>query len=351
MIIVNGKFLSQAQTGVQRYAFEIIRELILLRDDVQVVCPQKKFLVPELHQLPLVHIGKKQGFYWEQFELPNWLKKQHAPLLINLCNSAPLFYQPSFVTIHDLATIHHPAWFSSKFSIFYRIMLPLLAKRSEKIITVSKQIQKEVVNEFNVKIDKIEVIYNGLPQIFNENKHKSSFLDKKRQILAVGSFDPRKNFQLLLEAFLEAKNLSDYTLVFVGRASELFTFNDLNVNERDLTRVKILANTTDQELLELYKESEIFVSLSAYEGFGIPILEAISMKCKILISDIPVYRELFSDHAHFTSLEKEAVVNALSTIIQSENRAESLETILKKYSYTEAAISLNSLINSYKQSV
>ena len=350
MVIINGKFLSQPQTGVQRYAFEIIRELLQLRDDIQVVCPQKKFLVPETHQIPLVHIGQKHGFYWEQFELPKWLKKQNKPLLINLCNSAPLYYQPSFVAIHDLATIHHPEWFSLKFSCFYRKMLPLLAKRSEKIITVSKQIQKEIAIEFSVEIDKIEVLFNGLPHIFHENKQNSTVIHKKKQILTVGSFDPRKNFHLMMEAFLDTKLLSDYTLVFVGRPSDLFTFNSLKVEEPDVSRIKILVNITDQELLELYKESEIFISLSAYEGFGIPVLEALSMNCKILISDIPVYRELFSDYAQFTSLDKEAVVASLTKVVQSENIVQSTESIFSKYSYSEAAKSLNNLINSYKAS-
>ncbi|MFN0188402.1 MAG: glycosyltransferase [Bacteroidia bacterium] len=350
MVIINGKFLSQPQTGVQRYAYEIIRELILLKDDVQIVCPQKKFLRKETQNWPLIHIGQNKGGYWEQFELPRWLKKQGLPLLINLCNSAPIYYQPSFVTIHDLATIHHPAWFSASFSWFYQKMLPLLAKRSEKVLTVSTEIQKEIVKEFNLEISKTEVLFNGLPHFFNENKQHFSVLDKKRQILAVGSFDPRKNFHLLLEAFLEAKNLSDYTLVFVGRASDLFTFNSLKVNESDASRVKIFVDTTDQELLELYRESEIFVSLSAYEGFGIPVLEALSLNCKTLISDIPVYRELFNGYVHFTSLEKEAVVTALSKIIQSEKSVQSTESLLYKYSYSKSARLLNTLINTYKQS-
>ena len=350
MVIINGKFLSQPQTGVQRYAYEIIRELIQLRDDVQIACPQNKFLVTKTLHGPLQHIGQKQGLYWEQFELPRWLKKQGSPLLINLCNSAPLYYQPSFVTLHDLATIHHPAWFSLKFSWFYRKMLPLLAKRSEKIISVSRQIQKEIVKEFNVDIGKTEVLFNGLPHFFKENMQDSSLLDKKKQILSVGSFDPRKNFHLLLEAFLEAKHLSNYTLIFVGRASDVFIFNNLKVKDSDFSRIKILVDTTDQELLELYRESEVFVSLSAYEGFGIPVLEAYSMKCKILISDIPVYNELFSGYAHFTELDKESVVTALTKVIQSEIINQTPESLLDKYSYKKTALLLNGLINTYKES-
>ena len=149
---------------------------------------------------------------------------------------------------------------------------------------------------------------------------------------------------------MEAKHLSNYTLIFVGRASDVFTFNNLKVKDSDFSRIKILVDTTDQELLELYRESEVFVSLSAYEGFGIPVLEAFAMKCKILISDIPVYNELFSGYAHFTELDKESVVTALTKVIQSEIINQTPESLLDKYSYKKTALLLNDLINTYKES-
>ena len=346
MIIINGKFLSQELTGVQRFALEITKELALIRKDILIAAPSENKIIQPVNDLPIKHIGNYGGVMWEQFDLQRWLKKQGSPLLINFCNSGPLYYQPAISTIHDLATIFNPDWFSKFFAFAYQRMLPILAKRSEIIVTVSEQVKKELMAELNLNPNKVKVVYNGLPQVFLNDIHEGKTFVKKRQILAVGSFDPRKNLNLLMDAFAEFPSTEDWKLVIAGRESDLFNYKYQQLPENVKDRIIIKTAVSDNDLVQLYRESEVFVSLSAYEGFGIPVLEAIAHQCRVLVSDIAVFKELFTGYVTFTSLKKEDVKHALTEIMISKETIASATALLEKFSYRKAAIALDEIINS-----
>lgn len=346
MIVINGKFLTQELTGVQRFALEITRELALIRNDILLVAPAESKIIHQIKNVPIEHVGSYGSVMWEQFDLHRWLKKQGSPLLINLCNSGPLFYQPAISTIHDLSTIFNPDWFSKFFAFAYQQILPILAKRSEVILTVSEQVKTELIAEFKLSPNKVKVIYNGLPQVFLNDIQQGKSFEKKRQILAVGSFDPRKNLNLLMDAFAELPSSADWKLIIAGRESDLFRYKYQQLPENVKDRIIIKTAISDSDLVQLYRESEVFVSLSAYEGFGIPVLEAIAHQCRVLVSDIPVFRELFTGYVKFTSLGMDEVKHALSAILFSNEIAPSTTPILEKFSYRKAAIALDEIINS-----
>jgi len=150
MICINCRFLSQQITGVQRYAIEIC--LLLKEFDTQIVFLSPANIVHKniAEKLGVKIIGKRSGYYWEQVELPRWLKKHDNPLLLNLCNMAPLSYNNSSITIHDIAVLKHKEWFSKKFYFFYSIVMPLLVKKAKKLFTVSEFSKAEIVSYFSV---------------------------------------------------------------------------------------------------------------------------------------------------------------------------------------------------------
>jgi len=347
MIVINGKFLTQQLTGVQRFALEMTMELLALRNNIQIAVPSLEKLVQPIEGLPVIHVGKSTGVIWEQRELPRWLKKQGSPLLLNFCNSGPILYKPAITTIHDLATILHPEWFSKFFALAYQRMLPILAKRSEYVLTVSNQIKNELVKEFNLAPDNIKLVYNGLPKLYLDDLHGFQTFQKKRQILTVGSFDPRKNLDLLVQSFSKLDLPSDWKLVIVGRNSDVFRFKELEIAENVKDKIIIHTEITDLELLNLYKQSEVFVSLSSYEGFGIPVLEAIAANCKVLVADIPVFRELFAGYVQFTPLDMTNVIKELGSIIATDNITQNDQLLLEKYSFRKSALVLDKLITGY----
>lgn len=167
MIIVNSRFLTQKITGVQRFAIEIsLRLKAIMKDDIFFVAPHDIIQNEIANKLEVKVIGKHTGHLWEQWDLTKFLKKNGSPLLLNLCNMAPLMYTNKISTIHDIAFVRYPQTFSKKFLWFYKIMIPRIIKSSIKVITVSEFSKQEIVDEYNIDPNMVGVIYNAVNEIF-----------------------------------------------------------------------------------------------------------------------------------------------------------------------------------------
>lgn len=293
-IYINARFLTQTITGVQLYARELCR--YLKQSPLQryvLIAPQGTRIPDALSHLDVVYTGKTKGYIWEQVELPAYLKKRGSPPLINFCNTAPLLYKNQLVTIHDLAFMHHPEWFSSQFARVYRFLIPRIVKRSKHIITVSQSIKSQIVSLFRLPESKISVLYNGLQYDILQNP--PVLKPKEKLVFAVSSINPRKNLEGIIRAF-ELAAMDDYKLVISGAKNQVFASSNL---PQLSSRIVFAGYLDNQALIEHYQKAEIFISLSFDEGFGIPTLEAAYFGCKLLLSDIPVYRELFEPVAEF----------------------------------------------------
>src|SRR5687768_11068529 len=136
--IVNARFLTQPITGVQRFAIEISKELKKANPQIKFIAPKEIIHHNLANELNAQLYGKMSGHFWEQLELPAYLKKQHSPLLINLANLAPVTYNNYIATIHDLSFLQFPKSYSRKFYYYYKFLIPKIAGRAKKIITVSE---------------------------------------------------------------------------------------------------------------------------------------------------------------------------------------------------------------------
>ena len=207
MIFVNARFLTQNVTGVQRFAIELSRELVLkLGTEVKFIAPYniiQKDLAEEFH---VEIIGKCTGYLWEQIELPLYLKRKGSPKLINLCSMAPALYSNNIVTIHDRTWVRFPDTFSRSFKIVYRFLTPLLCREARKILTVSRFSLKEISDYFQVERNKFSVIYNAVDKRFLHKVDEN--LGKDPYFLAVSSIKGNKNFKVVLESFLLLQNKS-----------------------------------------------------------------------------------------------------------------------------------------------
>ena len=137
-IVVNARFLTQSITGVQRFAIEVCLKLKDLVDDIEFVTSANVAQQEVFDALDAKIIGKFHGHLWEQIDLPQYLKRKGAPLLINLANTAPLFYKNKVVTIHDVAYKVFPQTYPKSFLMFYSFMIPKLLYGSKHVITVSE---------------------------------------------------------------------------------------------------------------------------------------------------------------------------------------------------------------------
>ena len=291
-VYINGRFLTQRTTGIGRYGIEICRALVALGISVHIVVPE---YYNGDHGLEVIRYGKFKSHFWEQISLRNFLRKMGKPLLLNLSGLGPLFYNNQVVTIHDLAFIRHSEWFSKSYYFFYSKLTPLVAKQAKKIITVSAFSKQEIVALLNISPSKINVVPNAVTSLISEvNVVKSA----SKYMLAVSSLDPRKNYARLISAFLKA-DIKDYKLLLVGSKYKHFNtdFSEFEMNEK----VDFLGYVSDTELAALYKNADVFIYPSLYEGFGIPPLEAMSSGCPVIVADIASLRETCGNAAIYVN--------------------------------------------------
>ncbi len=341
---INARFLTQPISGVQRYAIECSRQIKAIYPQVVFLCPHNIVHHSIADELGAITIGSRKGHMWEQLDLATYMKKQGDAVLLNLANTAPLSYKNNFVVIHDLAFFHHSEWNSRWFAMWYNYLVPRLAQRSRHIFTVSNTIRQELVQYYHVPEHKVSVTYNGVGE---RMLIKQRNIPKEKIILSVGTFNKRKNQHTLVKAFLQSKIKDEYMLVLAGDRNKIFADSGIT-DELAGDRIKIYEKLTDIDLVDLYQRAEVLVSLSNYEGFGIPIIEGLFFGCKVLCSDIPVYKELFSDVAVFC--EQNDVAGVAVKLEQVTGSAaspkEAVDRLLDDYNYKRAA---EVIVNKFKE--
>lgn len=343
-IFVNGRFLTQHVTGIQRFSFEICKALVEKEPGITILAP-RKIRKEYLLNCRIIRFGIFSGILWEQVDLPVFLLKHKNPLLLNLGSTGPVFYPNRIVTVHDLSFYIHPAWFSRSYRLYYRTVTPLVIRLSKKVITVSGSSAEEIVRLTGIPEAKITVINNAVPGTIIKG-HSRGKRGKERYILSVASLDSRKNLSRLVDAYKMAGLDEEMRLVIAGRTDPIFNME---------LPAEILAHAAgyvpDDELSALYENACLFVYPSLYEGFGIPPLEAMSMRCPVILSDIPVFREIFGDAAHYVDpLDAKSICNGMLAVLNDE--AYRKELILrglervKLYSWERSAEKLSSVIRS-----
>ncbi|WOD45051.1 glycosyltransferase family 4 protein [Hwangdonia lutea] len=293
MIIVNARFLSQPVTGVQRFALEISKILKQkLKNKVFFVTSPGVIHHELANELDAKVIGVNKSHLWEQLDLYAYILRKNKPLLISFGYTGPLFYKNQIISVHDVAFIYYRETFSKAFGFIYNFLVPKISKKCLHVLTVSESVKKEVCKELDLPVSKVTVIYNGISGIFkNKNKTRKSKKLNKPYILTVSSHHPRKNYERLIEAFHKVNNDTIELYIignFVGHFSD-------NIKTNEDKRIHFLTQISDEQLVEYYKGAELFVFPSLYEGFGIPIIEAMSQNLPCVISDIPVFREIGDD--------------------------------------------------------
>lgn len=319
MIVINAKFLSQKLTGVHRYAIELCKHLPAHfgKHEIVLVGPKNAEIVDELRHFRFEKFGKFKGNLWEQLELPKFLKQNGSPLLLNFSGISPVLYSNKILYIHDLAYKHHPECFSKGFGIAYNLLLPRNARKAKKVFTVSEYSKQDIVKNYHLNPEKVEVVYAAAGERFiNLNLEKEDF------ILMVSSLDPRKNMKRAIEAFLQVK--TDYKLAIIGDKMKSFSNPDLEqyANEEQIIFTGYLS---DEELVNYYNRAKIFLYPSLFEGFGIPPMEAQKCGCPAIVSDITCLPEVYGDSVLYCNpFEVDSIKKSIENLISDENLRKSL---------------------------
>lgn len=299
MIAVNARFLTQDITGVQRFGIEIsLRLKEMLGDEVVFLTPLNIVQTAYAQRLNAKVIGVHKGHVWEQWDLLRFLKKNGSPLLLCLCNTAPLYYRNKIITIHDVAFKAYPQTFNKAFLYTYKFLFPRIIKSALKVITVSQFSKEEIFKYYKTEKQKIIVVHSAVADIFHAEEVAD--LKKDKYFLAVSSLNYRKNFIAILKAFdIFEKRHPDVFLYIIGDLSN-DNFKNIDISRyKSNSRIKFLGRVSDEQLVKYYSNALAFVFTSIYEGFGLPPLEAQTCGCPVLVSDIPPQHEIIGESGVF----------------------------------------------------
>jgi glycosyltransferase involved in cell wall biosynthesis len=318
-IYINSRFLTQKITGSQRFAIEISRQLKKILPEARFVSPKNIIHYDIAKELEVESFGKLTGHLWEQIELPLYLRKKGSPLLLNLVNTAPIFYKNKMVVIHDISWKHFPDAVSKKFYLWYKFLIPKISKTSKSIFTVSNFSKKDISEGLNVDINKFEVVYNAISENF-----KFLNISREKIILSVASLQPYKNLEGLIKAFIVLKNKNkffDFKLVLVGGYNKK-VFAKTNVFELSKNREDIVFTgyLPDEKLVEYYNRASLFVFPSFFEGFGLPPLEAMACGCPCVVSNAASLPEVCGDAVVYCNpYDPEDIARAMYEVLNSED--------------------------------
>lgn len=301
---INGRSLFRQMTGVQHYAREVTRALCSLEPegvDFTVFAGREGRREAEAG-LPLATSfvpagGPLRGMLWEQTLLKRMVKKARIEVLFNPGNVAPLSSPvPSVVTVHDLAFLLFPQYFSRTFAAYYRQVIPRVITEARTVITVSESTRNDLVRLLDVPAEKIAVIPNGVSPAFRQRILKKDLAEVRERyrlpenfFLSISSLEPRKNLQNLLKAYrlLPEEVTSACRLVLAGAGNRVFADAGLEAELARIPggRVHILGYVPSEDLPALYRLSTTLVYPSLYEGFGLPVLEAMAASTPVISSN------------------------------------------------------------------
>lgn len=303
---INGRFLTQRTTGVQRYGREIVSAIDALICENHPLTDGLKLrlLVPssyrgELPSFRSVHIdrvGRLKGHLWEQIELPAYARGG----LLSLCNTGPLSRLKQIVCIHDLNPLLFPASYSRTFRLGYTLLLPSLARLAARVATVSA-FSARVLVERRMTGGRAPIIaYNG-------HEHVNRWLRQSPQqttartdtILILGSLARHKNVSLVLDL---APRLAAHGIeVAVAGARDPRVFNASGAICDAPAGVRWLGRLPDEELADTMQRALCLAFPSLMEGFGLPPLEAMALGCPVVVSNRASLPEVCGDAALYAS--------------------------------------------------
>lgn len=346
MIVVNARFLTQKVTGVQRFAMELCLCLRSMVNDVEFVSPGDIVQTDAFEKLGAKIIGKRHGHLWEQIDLPHYLKSKVNPLLVNLANTAPLFYKNKIVTIHDVAYKVFPQTYPKSFLLYYSLMIPRLLNHSKHIITVSEYSKSEICKFYHVKSSDVSVVYNAVSDLF---KPSARYITDK-YFLAVSSMNYRKNFIYILEAFKEYQKQGGKEALYIIGDLKNSSFKEINLLEyQNNPKIKFLGRVSDDDLVMYYSNAIAFVYPSFYEGFGIPPLEAQACECPAICADASCLPEIFGNSVLYCDpYNHDSLVERLRAVTEDESLRKNLieqgKRNVTSYSWISSAEKLKCII-------
>jgi len=286
---------------------------------------------------------------WTLFGLSKKLSKnpQKLDVFFSPTHYLPLVLPiPSVISILDVSYLHFPSLFAKKDLYQLKLWGKYSIRKARKIITISQSSKNDIIKAYGVKPEKIAVVYPGIKALDEQKENGIADMEKlgitKNYILFVGTLQPRKNIERLIEAFSRLER-QDLDLIIIGKKGWMFE-SILNAPKKFEVsdRVKFLHDVTDDDLPSYYKNAEMFVLPSLYEGFGLPVLEAMSYGCPVITSNTSSLPEAGGDAALYIDPKNVSdITEKMKKLLDDENLRKDLivrgKKQVEKFSWEKSA--------------
>lgn len=331
--------------------------------------------VPDEHQIHFldlphhakIHIKIPQTFFfeifssaWRRYGISSDIVRDGIDLYHGLSHEIPVNIHKtgikSIVTIHDLIFKVFPEYYKLADRKIYDQKFRHACETADGIIAISECTKQDIIKFYNIEPKKIKVIYQGCSEIFERNcseedksKVRSKYNLPSEFLLSVGSIERRKNSKLILEALLKLP--SEIKLVIVGKETEYCNELKKFIAEHSMEeRVLFLHSVSFEELPSIYQLAKIFIYPSRYEGFGIPILEALNSGVPVIAARGSCLEEAGgSGSMYIDPDDSEALADAITGVLKNseiENLVEENKKFASKFSSKNIA---ENLMNYYKE--
>lgn len=302
--------------GIGRHISHLLNNMSTLDPSMEFVLYGEKEQF--IHEQFLTRLLPTKGYrfrLWENLYLPIDMLRQRCDLLHSPANTCPLYSPcPIVLTIHDLNLIKDPSRKNSEHARYFAKRLAKSVAKARAIITVSLSSQNDILNMFpKLSKDKVHVIYNGLdvnafPEFSSQEVQVIlPNLDlKKKYILLIGAVEAFKGTEFGLDAYAKIANKIDHDLIITSLPEEIRNKYAQKIKKHNLCdRVHLFDFVSDKQLAALYRTCEIFLFCSQFEGFGLPLLEAMYCGCKVVATDIPTTKEIAGEFAALSPFDND----------------------------------------------
>jgi glycosyltransferase involved in cell wall biosynthesis len=330
---IDAHMLGHNETGNETYILELVRALAKREsgDTFFVYVESPAAVPPEIHAAPQVHVveyATRSGPRRLLWELPRRARENRLDVLHISYNAPPRLPASCalVVTIHDISFEHFPEFFAPPLRAFLQFSVPRSARAAHQIITDTENAKSELVGTYGLPQDKITVTHYAAGAQYRPVEDRVALAAVRRKyktgepfVLAVGNLQPRKNWTRLIRAFLQAKHAArlPHKLVIVGQR----LWRDAAILEAardDISAVLLTGYVPAADLPLLYNAAQMFAYPSLYEGFGLPVVEAMACGTPVITSNVSCMPEIAGEAALLVNPYHEAEIAAALVRLASD---------------------------------
>jgi glycosyltransferase involved in cell wall biosynthesis len=344
-VLIDARTVGRSFSGVGNYVFELVKALASLDDDsAYVLCLHGPSVIRDLElderfsilDAPFSHESHPLGDLWMDFVLPRRAAQRgidviHGPAFLIPCRRTPM---ASVVSIHDLVAYTHAHTVPTKYALYMRWQIRRAARHATRIITGARSVARELEQVLGIEPDRIEAVHHGKAARLRPAS-PDAVADVRRRyglerpfVLFVGNLEPRKNLGGLLRAFRRVRQRVESPLDLVIAGKEAWLSAELMRDLRsgpDRDAVRLLGYVPEGDLPALYAAAEVFAFPSFWEGFGLPVLEAMACNTPVVTSNTSSLPEVAGGAAVLVDPDSpESIESGLLEVLLDDGRREEL---------------------------